>query len=192
MTKQLLFIQGAGGDTYDGWDIRLVESLRQNLGKGFEVRYPRMPGAENPKGSAWTAAIRQEFAALRDGDVLVGHSFGGTMLLHALKSPPPFAPAALVLLAAPFFGDGGWDGEELAFDAQLPHRLPASLPIRLYHGKRDDTVPFAHLALFAEILPAAKTIAVPEADHQFNDDLAEVARDLSRLVKGGSHEQDQR
>ena len=43
-TRQILFIQGGGAGAHDEWDDKLVESLRRELGGGYEVRYPRMPG----------------------------------------------------------------------------------------------------------------------------------------------------
>src|SRR3954451_13311034 len=33
-TRQILFIQGGGADTHDGWDDQLVDSLRRGLGEG--------------------------------------------------------------------------------------------------------------------------------------------------------------
>ena len=43
VTRQILFIQGAGAGTHDEWDDKLVESLRQMLGDGSEIRYPSCP-----------------------------------------------------------------------------------------------------------------------------------------------------
>jgi hypothetical protein len=42
-TGQILFIQGGGAGTHDEWDDKLVDSLRRELGDGYEIRYPRMP-----------------------------------------------------------------------------------------------------------------------------------------------------
>src|SRR5258707_15728966 len=39
-TRQILFIQGGGAGAHDVWDGKLVESLRRELGGGYEVRYP--------------------------------------------------------------------------------------------------------------------------------------------------------
>ncbi len=58
-TGQILFIQGAGEGTHDEWDDKLVDSLRRELGDGFEIRYPPMPDEDNPDDATWTAAIRQ-------------------------------------------------------------------------------------------------------------------------------------
>ncbi len=52
--RQILFIQGGGGhDVHDNWDDKLVDSLRRELGDGYEVRYPRMPGEDDPNYARW-------------------------------------------------------------------------------------------------------------------------------------------
>jgi hypothetical protein len=38
-TRQILLIQGGGAGAYDEWDGKLVESLRRELGGGYEVRH---------------------------------------------------------------------------------------------------------------------------------------------------------
>lgn len=188
MTTQVLFVQGAGDDTFERWDSRLVSSLRRQLGKEFDVLYPPMPDPGNPKPDAWISAIKREFSRLRDGDVLVGHSFGGTMLIHALAARTAALNAgALILLASPFFGDGGWEGKDMQLPDRLSDRLPSSLPVRIYHGTRDDTVPISHMALLANALPRAAATSVPDADHQFNDDLSAVAADIRGVVKAAGN-----
>jgi hypothetical protein len=183
MNRQVLFAQGAGPGTHDDWDEKLADSLRSALGASWTVLYPRLPQEADPDPAAWQVALRREFGKLRDGDVLVGHSFGGTMLLHAVAAtPPPFRPSALVLLAAPFYGPGGWKSAALEVPPHLASRLPAEMPLRLYHGTRDETVPLAHLDLYAKAIPEASTTAIPEGDHQFHDDLMQVARDISSLL----------
>src|SRR4051812_36954680 len=107
MTVRVLFVQGAGETTHDNWDNKLVSSLERELGPDYRIRYPRMPEEGKPRYVAWKEALVRELASLDDGAILVGHSVGGTILLHVLaEQPPPFAPGALILLAAPFIGDG--------------------------------------------------------------------------------------
>ena len=109
MAGQILFVQGAGRGTHDCWDNKLVASLEHELGDGYAVRYPRMPGEDDPGYAAWKAALTAEFASLEDGAILVGHSIGGTILLHMLaERPPEFRIGGLFLIAAPFIGEGGW------------------------------------------------------------------------------------
>lgn len=115
--RQVLFVQGGGENTHDEWDAALVDSLRHELGAGWEVRYPRMPNEGDPSDAAWSPVIRRELGLLRMGAAVVGHSVGGTILIRSLAGePPPVKLGAIVLAAAPFVGAGGWPGDELPRD----------------------------------------------------------------------------
>ncbi|RYH93526.1 MAG: alpha/beta hydrolase, partial [Acetobacteraceae bacterium] len=81
MTRTILFVQGAGEGVHDDWDAKLVASLKQALGPDVTLRYPRLPGEAVPDYHRWSPVLRLELAGLRDGDVLVGHSVGGTVLI---------------------------------------------------------------------------------------------------------------
>lgn len=181
MPVQILFIQGAGAHVHDDWDAKLVASLARQLGPDYDVRYPRMPDEADPRYAAWKPALERELAALPAGSILVGHSVGGTMLLHALADAPPAArPAALILLAAPFIGPSGWPSDELHARTDFDTRL-ASLPILLFHGTADETAPVAHVHLYAAVLPHATIRVLPDRDHQLGNDLTEVAHDIRAL-----------
>jgi predicted alpha/beta hydrolase family esterase len=105
MTTQVLFIQGGGEGTHDEWDNKLVDSLRRELGPGYDIRYPRMPNEADPSYPAWKAALLEEMAGLAEGAVVVGHSIGGTILINALaEAPPKRKLAGIFLIAAPFVG----------------------------------------------------------------------------------------
>jgi hypothetical protein len=62
--KEILFVQGGGRGVHDEWDIKLVESLRRELGQRYEIRYPRMPNEDDPKLATWQSALEKEFASL--------------------------------------------------------------------------------------------------------------------------------
>jgi len=89
MARQVLFVQGAGEGTHDNWDSKLVASLDRELGESYAVSYPRMPGEDNPSYVVWKATLMREFGALEDGVILVGHSVGGTILIHVLAEERP-------------------------------------------------------------------------------------------------------
>jgi predicted alpha/beta hydrolase family esterase len=176
LSQQILFIQGAGEGTHDEWDNELVGSLTRELGAEFEIRYPRMPDEDDPDDATWGPAIQQEIAALADGAIVVGHSAGGTLLIRALaqQSPEPRL-GAIVLLAAPFVGDGGWPGDDFQTPSDLGALLPDGAPVHLFHGLEDDTVPPGHADLYARVIPHAQVHRLPGRDHQLGNDLAEVA-----------------
>ena len=182
-THQLLFVQGGGKGTHDEWDSKLVDDLRQRLGADYEIRYPRMPGEEEPSYARWKPTLEHEFTALRDGAVLVGHSVGATILISLLASRPPARRfGALFLIAAPFVGDGGWSADELKLSADLGARLPPGVPVHCFHGLEDEVAPVSHAELYARAIPQAQVQRLPGRDHQLNNDLSEVAAAISSLV----------
>lgn len=182
MIRQVLFVQGGGERVHDEWDIKLVESLRRELGSRYTVRYPLMPNEAGPTFATWRPALEKEFASLPNGSIVVGHSVGGTMAINVLaESAPRIALSAIVLIAAPFIGKGGWTSDEIEPRSDLAERLPAAVPIFLYHGEDDTVIPAAHLELYAQAIPRAHVRRLAERDHQLNNDLSEVASDIRTL-----------
>jgi len=169
---------------HDKWDDKLVESLRRELGSSFEIRYPRMPNENDPKYAAWRKTLERELETLDDDAILVGHSIGGTILINALAELPLARRlGAIVLVSAPFVGDGGWQSEDLSSPRDLGARLPAGVPIDIYQGLEDETAPPAHADLYARAIPQARVHRVAGRDHQFNNDLREVAAAIKSLKR---------
>lgn len=175
--RQILFIQGGGGhDVHHHWDNKLVDSLKRELGAGYEVRYPRMPAEDDPSYSRWAPAIGEELATLDDGAILVAHSIGAPILLNLLAENPPGASlGAIILVSAPFVGEVGWPGDEFALSRDLGARLPQGVPVHLFQGSKDEITPPAHADLYAAAIPQAEVHRLAGRDHQLNDDLQEVA-----------------
>lgn len=181
MRKQVLFVQGAGEGTHDRWDNKLVDSLREALGPDYEIRYPVMPNEADPGYAPWKTALEKEFAALDPGAILVGHSLGGTILINVLAERSPRRAGAILLIAAPFIGAGGWTSEEIESRPDLAARLPEAVPVYLYHGSDDETAPYTHLELYARAIPGAHVRRLNGRDHQLNNDLSEIANDIREL-----------
>lgn len=111
------------------------------------------------------------------------------MLLKYLSKKRAPEIAGLFLIASPYLGPGGWSSEgwnigELVADTKFRSRVADRTPIFLYHSRDDSTVPFAHLALYADQLPQAKLRKFDHRGHQFENDLTEVAEDISHLSAG--------
>ena len=174
--KQILFIQGGGAGAHDQWDDKLVADLERLLGDGYELRYPRMPNEDDPAFATWSTAIRRELDDLNDGAVAVGHSIGGPIMIQTIAERGPAARlGAIVLIAAPFVGEDGWCDAEFALPAHLGARLPAGVPVHLFHGMDDETAPPTHAELYARAVPQARVHRLPGRDHQLNNNLREVA-----------------
>ncbi|HEX6533515.1 MAG TPA: alpha/beta fold hydrolase [Gemmatimonadaceae bacterium] len=183
MKRQVLFVQGGGERVHDEWDGKLVASLRAELGPNYEIRYPRMPNEDDPSYATWTAILENELAVLDDGAILVGHSLGGTILINALAEHPPERQlGAIFLIAAPFVGEGGWQSPDWQPQRGLGEKLPRGVPIYLYHGLADATVPASHAELYARVIPQACLRRLPGRDHQLDNDLSEIAAAIESLA----------
>jgi predicted alpha/beta hydrolase family esterase len=181
-TQQILFIQGGGAGAHDDWDDKLVESLRRELGSGYEFRYPQMPDEGDPNYAGWNVAIQRELADLDDGAMVVGHSLGAAILINVLAEQPPEKKlGAIVLIAAPFVGEGGWPGEEFELTSDLGARLPPGVPVQVFHGLQDKTAEPSHADLYALAIAQAQVHRLPGRDHQLNNDLSAVAETI-RLI----------
>ena len=82
--RQVLFIQGGGDDGYEA-DKVLAASLKNNLGKGYQVDYPEIQSDETLPNFGWTKQIRENILRFNHGFLLVGHSFGASMILKYLS-----------------------------------------------------------------------------------------------------------
>ena len=181
MNKQVLFIQGAGEGAYEE-DEKLVRSLRDLLGTGYNVQYPKMPEEEDQGYEAWKAQISKELAKINDQVILVGHSVGSSMLLKYLSEENvKNAIAGIFLIAAPYWEIGGWQMDEFTLDESYVSETLKGLPIFFYHSRDDDIVPFMHLALHAVKFPRATIREFDGRGHQFNNDLSEIAADIKGL-----------
>jgi hypothetical protein len=181
MPKQILFVQGGGENVHDQWDNALVNSLRHELGPAYDIAYPRMPDEADPQYATWKPALLDAFDGLSDGAILVGHSVGGTILLHVLAEVAiGFRPGMVIVIAPPFAGEGGWPADGLP-GGDLASDLPQGVDLRLYHGTKDQDVPLSHAALYAKALPRMVVTELPGRDHQLNNDLGEIADAIRAL-----------
>lgn len=181
MKRRILFIHGGGEGAYEE-DRKLAASLGGALGGAYEVRCPKMPDEDSPEYGVWRDRISGELAGLSGEVFLVGHSLGGSILLKYLCEEGEAKPAlGLFLVAAPFWGAEDWEVEEYALREDFASKLPADLPVFLYHGREDEVVPFEHLALYAGKLPRATVRELDGRGHQLDEDLSEVARDIGGL-----------
>ncbi len=177
MKKQVLFIQGGGDGAYEV-DSKLAASLQESLGAAYDVHYPEMPDEHSPDYIAWKNTIVKEYAALGNQTVLVGHSLGASMLLKYVLEAN-IQTVGLFLIATPCWNADDWEVADYA----LPEIFtpPKASKMFLYHSRNDEIVPFEHMAIIGKKLPDAMIREFDGRDHQFNNDLSEVARDIKRL-----------
>lgn len=107
--KQVLFIQGGGGQKDYEADKKLVDSLQQSLGEAYRIHYPNLPNESVPDVGR-IQQIGNELSRITDELILVGHSLGASMLLkYVSETEVQQKLTALFLVSTPFWsGDEDW------------------------------------------------------------------------------------
>jgi predicted alpha/beta hydrolase family esterase len=180
-TQPVLFIQGAGSMHGPEGSGRLAAYLARELRTGYCVIAPEMHEADNPHYQPWRDRIDQELETLDKEVILVGHSFGGSVLLKYLAEGSYRNPVrGLFLVSIPNWGPDGWAYDEYAAPSDVGSRLPPS-KIFLYHSRDDPEVPFMHLAYYQQNLPTATVRPIDGSEHSFVDGLPTLVDDIKSL-----------
>lgn len=179
--EKILFIQGGGNEGYEA-DKKLVDSLKNCVGKDYEINYPEIQPDENEPDYGWTKQIGKKISESEDNLILVGHSFGASMILKYLsESAAPKKIKGIFLIATPF-----WSGNEdwvqgLMLNADFADNLPGDVPLYFYHCKDDEEIPLSHLLDYQKRLTLATYRVIENGGHQLNNDLTIVAKDIESL-----------
>jgi len=182
-TQPVLFIQGAGNMHEPEGSGRLAAYLARELGTDYRVIAPEMPDADNPHYQPWRDRIEQELDAIDEDVILVGHSFGGSVLLKYLAEGSYQKPVrGLFLVSVPNWGPDGWAYDEFAAPDDVASRLPESR-IFLYHSRDDQEVPFAHLHYYEERLRTAMVRPIAGSEHSFVEGLPLLVEDIKSLPR---------
>ena len=80
------------------------------------------------------------------------------------------------IIAAPFIGEGGWPSDDI--DGRKAFSDFRQRSVYLYHGGDDAVVPTAHVHPYAKAIAHAVIRTLERRDHQLNNDMSNVARDI--------------
>ncbi|MEQ1506757.1 MAG: alpha/beta fold hydrolase [Myxococcota bacterium] len=188
-TATVVVVHSAGPQGPGEGSEPLVRRLRDALGDAFDVRSPPMPGEDEPTYGAWRDRLAAELDQL-DGPaqrptgpggaprkvIVVGHSLGGSVALKVgAEGGLGDRVAALITVAAPFWGTDGWQ-REWALPEGWPSRGPSLPPTTLVHACDDVEIPASALDRYAERIPGVAIRRVDDGGHLFADG------DLSAIV----------
>ncbi len=180
MSRQILFIQGAGNQHQPLGSGKLVAYLQKQLGSDYEVLAPDMPEPENPRYLAWRERIEQELGKLDADALLIGHSLGGSMVLKYLAEGTYRRPlAGLFLISVPYWGKQDWE-LEYAVPEDFASHLPSIQHLFLYHSRFDEIVPFSSLERYQQHLPQASVRVLDGKEHSFTAWLPLLVEDIKR------------
>lgn len=181
MTQIVLVIHGAGEPRRRGGKVYWEPLLGNALGPDYRVRAPRMPRPHDPQYGTWARRIGK-LIARSASPILVGHSFGASVLVKYLSEAAPRPSlTGLFLIATPFWGP---EFPEFALPADFGVRLRGVSPLYLYHSRDDSEVPFEHLERYRRALPHATVRALDRRGHEFNQPaFPELAADIRSVAK---------
>jgi predicted alpha/beta hydrolase family esterase len=179
--KKIVFIQGGGNGGYEA-DKKLVYSLKNCLGNDYEINYPEIQSKESESDYGWTKQIGQEISGSEDNFILVGHSFGASMILKYLsENSVQKKIKGIFLISTPF-----WSGNEdwmkgLILKDNFADKLPDNVPMFFYHAKDDEEIPFSQFNNYQKKINRANYREIDHGGHQLNNDLSIVAKDIKDL-----------
>lgn len=181
MKYDILFIQGAGVEAI-AEEEPLVQQLQQRLGDDFKLHHPPMPDGDNPQYASWKHFIAEEIKKFPHV-ILIGHSFGGSVLLkHFAEDGVPDNYLGSILMGVPFWGEPDWEYEEFELRDDAGEKLSAVKNIFIYHSEDDQEVPFSHLTAYKKLLPGAVAREMKEIDHSYEGALDYFERDIRAMV----------
>lgn len=179
--KKILFIHGGGNGGYEA-DKKLVTSLKNTLGKEYEIDNPEIQFIENEPDYGWPEQIQNKISNSEDNLILVGHSFGASMILKLLSEDFIQKKIKGIFLIASSF----WSGEEdwkqgLMLKENFAEKLPKNIPMFFYHCKDDEEVSISHFKNYQKKVNGATYREIDNGGHQLNNDLRVVAKDIETL-----------
>lgn len=179
MNKALIFIQGGGA--YET-DAKLVTSLQTELGSEYKIHYPQMPADEDLPDYGWLGRINEVISSSKNEIILVGHSFGASMLLKYLSEYKIEKNIiGIFLIATPFWsGDEKWK-QSFKLQQNFADNLPKDTPIFFYHSRDDEVVSFSHFKTYQECITRATFHEIETGGHQLESDLSIVAKDIKSI-----------
>ena len=184
MARTVLVIHGAGEPRLREGKVYWEPLLGNALGPDYLVSAPRMPRPADPQYRIWARRRIRALIARATSPVLVGHSFGASVLLKYLSEAAPRPPlTGLFLIATPFWGP---DFPDFALPADFGGRLRRVSPLYFYHSRDDPEVPFEHLERYSRALPQAIVRALDGRGHEFDQaEFPELAADIRCVTVEG-------
>lgn len=201
MKKQIVVIHGGNPfDTYKQYISHLKkykidfeklknkgwkDSLREKMGRGFEVLLLKMPNSSNAKYLEWKIWFEKLIPFLEKKIVLVGHSLGGIFLAKYLSENKfPKKILGTFLVAAPYDDkDSSYSLADFVLKKDLSRLQKQSGKLFLYHSKDDDVVPFVDFKKYKKVLPDAYFKEFQKKGHFSQKNFSELVRDIKKLFK---------
>lgn len=153
--QKAVIVHGYGFTPKDAWYQQARAALEA---VGISVQVPELPEPTAPSYDTWMEVLRPLVASLGKDDILIGHSLGGLMALHALAETG--VQIGSLFLVAPLVGEISAEAWE---ERGRPDRDWSE--IRAIHERPLDWVKLTSLVKSANVLVSDDDTRVPKATH---------------------------
>ncbi len=157
--QKALIIHALGSSAESHWYPELVRALEA---EGFEVSAPNLPEPLAPTYEGWMSVLRPILDQLGESDVIVGHSLGGLMAVHAVSEMD--RKIGHLYLVAPLIGPVA-DEEWAQKQAQKPDRDYGA--VRKIWERPVDWKGVTDLVGSVNVLVSDDDLRVPKQSHAF-------------------------
>lgn len=179
MSRTIFFVHSAGKQSKNEGSSGLLENIEINLGDKFKVIAPIIENPENPSYTAWKPIFDKVLSKMKNPVILIGHSFGGSMILKYLaESPVNNKIKGLFLIATPFWGNKAWDYDAYKLKSGFPEKMPKIDKVMLYHSKNDPVVDVSHAIDYHNVLPKSELKLLDGDEHTFTNGLPQLIKDI--------------
>ena len=164
-----------------GWK----NSLKEKLGREFEVLIPTMPCGHNAKYLEWKIWFKKLIPHLEKEVVLIGHSLGAIFLAKYLSEEKFPKKIRGTFLVAPPFDEQDLDDSladfKLKKDLELLQKQSGELIF--FHSVDDFVVPFSDFLKFQEALPEATFRVFQKRGHFLQKTFPEIVQEIKKAFR---------
>lgn len=178
--KHIVFVHSAGVQSKTTGSNPLINKIQSHV-FGYEWHISDYPREQGQIYEAWLEVLLKDLATINDEDtvVLIGHSFGGSVIMKYLtENEIVHKVKQVIMIGSPF-----WGHDEKFSDPLNKLKSDASKhlgkDIEVYHiqSTDDDRVDFSHQAAWKNAFPRLETIQLNAGQHEFHDGI-EVLYDI--------------
>lgn len=187
MNYEILLIQGAGAVTRQEEQV-IAEALKAKLGHNFTVLLPAIKNADHPTYQAWEETLTTNLNNLSGNVILLGHSFGASVILkHFSRAPLPGKVIGIILFGVPYWKDQHWDISEYEIEDDCVPNLSKLNNIYFYHSTDDEVVPDHQFKSYQKLIPQAHWRVLSGVDHTYHGAIPGIIADIRELTTNANY-----
>lgn len=175
--KHVLVVHSASEQNYDSGSNPLIRYLKSQL-QGIEWHTPSFPREDGQVYKNWVKVLTETLADIPEEDelIIIGHSFGGTVVMKYLtENQDTHHISKVVLISSPFFGcDDKFSAPENKLKEHAEDALDSKIILYHIQSEDDDRVNISHQDCWRQHFKGLNTITKKEGKHEFHQGIEDL------------------